>query len=191
LLGFSLHLIGWAPRQETAAAADSLRQALKEDVKVNLDIRTASLEELGTLPSIGTKRAADIIAFREQAPFRSVNELLLVKGIGAKTYAKLLPYLLVFGDSTNLEAETGKPDKARKSTPKNEKARSDTSRVINLNNASLEDFCSLSGIGEKKAQAILDWRSANGPFSSVDDLTKVKGIGAKTLQKNRHRLTVD
>ncbi len=191
MLGFSLNLIGWAPRQETAAAADSLRQALKEDVKVNLDIRTASLEELGTLPSIGARRAADIIAFREQAPFRSVNELLLVKGIGAKTYAKLLPYLLVFGDSTNLETETGKPDKARKSTPKNEKTRSDTSRVINLNNASLEDFCSLSGIGEKKAQAILDWRSANGPFGSVDDLTKVKGIGAKTLQKNRHRLTVD
>lgn len=48
----------------------------------------------------------------------------------------------------------------------------------------------LKGVGEKAAQAIVDYRTKNGPFKSVDDLTKVKGIGKATVDKNRANLTV-
>ena len=48
----------------------------------------------------------------------------------------------------------------------------------------------LKGIGLKKAQAIVDWRSANGDFIDLDQLLDVKGIGEKTLQLNRERLTL-
>lgn len=47
------------------------------------------------------------------------------------------------------------------------------------------------GVGELKAKAIVEYREANGAFSSVDDLLQVKGIGAKTLEANRDRLSVE
>lgn len=48
----------------------------------------------------------------------------------------------------------------------------------------------LIGIGPKTAQAIVNYRAKHGPFRSVDDLLKVKGIGPKTLEKNRDRILV-
>jgi len=48
----------------------------------------------------------------------------------------------------------------------------------------------LAGIGEAKAQAIVTYRDTNGPFSSVDELLEVKGIGKAILDKNREKLEV-
>lgn len=61
---------------------------------------------------------------------------------------------------------------------------------VNINTASKKELDALPGIGEVLAQRIIDYRSANGPFSTVDDLTKVKGIGAKTLEKLKPYATV-
>jgi competence protein ComEA len=43
----------------------------------------------------------------------------------------------------------------------------------------------LNGIGLSRAQAIVAYREKNGAFKSTDDLRKIKGIGAKTLERNR------
>ncbi|OPH40111.1 competence protein ComEA helix-hairpin-helix repeat region [Moraxella equi] len=64
------------------------------------------------------------------------------------------------------------------------------SERVNINTASMGELATLNGVGAKTAQAIVDYREGFGRFERVDDLTKVKGIGAKTLEKNRHRLTV-
>jgi len=45
------------------------------------------------------------------------------------------------------------------------------------------------GIGPSKAAAIVEYRGANGPFQSIDDLVEVKGISSRTVEKNRSRIT--
>jgi competence protein ComEA len=63
--------------------------------------------------------------------------------------------------------------------------------LVNINTASQDEFVALhKGLGPAKAQAIIDYRKANGPFKSVDDLRHVKGIGAKRLERLRPELTV-
>ena len=62
--------------------------------------------------------------------------------------------------------------------------------VVDINTASEAELATLNNIGEAKAREIVAYRKANGPFASVEDLAKVKGIGAATIEKNRARLTV-
>src|SRR5215475_1751155 len=61
--------------------------------------------------------------------------------------------------------------------------------AVNINTATKEELTSLKGIGEKRAQDIIDYRTKNGPFKSVDDLEKVPGIGPGTMKQIRSDLT--
>ena len=63
--------------------------------------------------------------------------------------------------------------------------------AININTADVSTLASLQGIGEGKAQAIVEYREANGPFASTADLAQVNGIGERTVEKNAERLTVE
>lgn len=65
-----------------------------------------------------------------------------------------------------------------------------TQMGININRASEGELVSLHGIGSSKAQAIILYREMFGDFKSIDELAKVKGIGAKTVEKNRARLQI-
>ena len=62
--------------------------------------------------------------------------------------------------------------------------------LININTATLEELDSINGIGPVTAQKILDHRKRIGRFSSVDQLLEVSGIGTKTLEKMRSKVTV-
>jgi len=188
LCGCFLDYFGWNPLQASSTDLDSLKQVVKEDKPLQLDIRIATFEELLCLSGIGEKRAKDIIAYRETNPFTSVNQIMNIKGIGAKTYAKILPDLLAFGDTTNFKLAST-PSSTSKIKNKTSSKAENTS-IININTANLEELCTLSGIGKVKAQAIIDWRKENGSFANIEDLMKVKGIGPKTLEKNKDRLTV-
>lgn len=60
---------------------------------------------------------------------------------------------------------------------------------VNINKADAATIAkSLDGIGKSKAQAIVAWREAHGPFKRVEDLGQVKGIGKGTLERNREAI---
>jgi competence protein ComEA len=62
---------------------------------------------------------------------------------------------------------------------------------VNINSADATTLAdALVGVGPKGAAAIVEYRSKHGPFKSVEELSKVKGIGAKIVEKNRDRMTV-
>lgn len=64
--------------------------------------------------------------------------------------------------------------------------------LVNLNTASAAELQDkLVGIGAKKAQAIVDYRTKNGNFVSIEQLTEVSGIGKATLDKNRDRIVLE
>lgn len=57
---------------------------------------------------------------------------------------------------------------------------------VNINQANAEEIAAaLSGVGKVKAEAIVDYREAHGHFKSVESLNQVKGIGEKTVEKNK------
>jgi competence protein ComEA len=215
IIGMVMYYTGfsgiYANKRESGSAA--LEKAVAQDSVVQIDIRTAGLQELMLLPGIGEKRAADIIAYRQNKQFESAEELLNVKGIGAKTYLNLKSMLLSFGkpgqgvtsrdkladlhtaeaashdtdDPEGKQALDGTYSVTEKETT-GEKPAPDA--VVKLNTAGLDELMSLTGIGEVKARAILDYRKQIGRFTSVEQLLDVKGIGPKTLEKNRHRLSL-
>lgn len=65
-----------------------------------------------------------------------------------------------------------------------------SSGLVNINTASAAELQTLSGIGPSMAQSIIDDRSKNGPFASVDDLMRVSGIGEKKLAKIKDGICV-
>ncbi len=62
---------------------------------------------------------------------------------------------------------------------------------VNINTADETALTALKGIGKVKAKAILEYRQNNGPFKTVDELEKVKGIGEKTVANLRDQLAVE
>ena len=64
-----------------------------------------------------------------------------------------------------------------------------SSNLININTASAEELTALPGIGEKTAQAIIDYRSV-APFDSIEEIKEVKGIGDKKYEKIKDMITV-
>ena len=61
---------------------------------------------------------------------------------------------------------------------------------VDINKADAKSLTSLKGIGMKKAKAIVAYRDTNGCFSNKVELTKIKGIGMKIIEKNRADIIV-
>ena len=65
------------------------------------------------------------------------------------------------------------------------------SEKVNINTADKERLTSLKGIGESKAEAIISYREANGPFGDITELMNVDGIGQKTFENIKDMICVE
>ena len=172
LVGITVKYTGLvaSEKEENIAVADSLQ----EDYKIKYDLQTVSSEQLQTIPGIGPKTAAAILAFRDSIGFSNPQDMMQVKGIGAKTYAKIREYF----------------SGARPLPSKNIQGDTQFAK-ININKANVDELMALPGIGPAKAQRIVEFRKIKGAFKQYEDILQVKGIGAKTLEKMKPLLSLE
>jgi competence protein ComEA len=155
------------------------------------DLNRADRAQLEQIPGIGPGLAKRIDDHRrDKGPFRSVEELRQVRGIGPATLDKVRAYLHVeTPPEPSLEPlvlerrpPPASPTLAARATATGKLQPGDP--PIDVNAADAADLVRIPGVGPVTAQNILAARS-DRPFSSVNDLDRVKGIGAKTLEKIR------
>ncbi|MCY1289943.1 hypothetical protein D9M68_321880 [compost metagenome] len=112
---------------------------------------------------------------------------MLNKAVAAAVFAVLT--------SLSVAASAAEPAKAAAKPAATSQSAAPAAAVtgtVNLNTADADTLQrELNGIGAVKAKAIVEYREANGPFASVDELLEVKGIGAATLEKNREKLSIN
>ncbi|MCC7417174.1 MAG: helix-hairpin-helix domain-containing protein [Acidobacteria bacterium] len=97
-----------------AISAPSFAQAAREGVAAPrkaaaavVNINTAGVAELETLPGVGSRTAALIVEYRQKnGPFKKIEELMNVRGRGEKTFLKLRPQLTIAGTARAAASET-------------------------------------------------------------------------------------
>lgn len=98
-------------------------------------------------------------------------------------------YLSSSISSDNFYEEDDPPQPERPSS-KEESPKPDPNAIININTASLEELCTLDGIGPVLGQRIIDFRTNSGGFTQIEEIMAVSGIGEKKFAAIRDRITI-
>lgn len=156
-----------------------------------VDLNTADEKEIGQVPGVGPKLAQAIVDHRRvNGPFKSVDELRNVRGLGPITFEKLRGQFRA-GPLPRQPAADSPPSPDPAPAPRAPSSRKiqPGEPPINVNTAPAAELQRLPGVGPVTASAIIAARTAK-PFESVNDLDRVKGIGPKTLDKLRPFIVV-
>ena len=145
---------------------------------------------VGAVPRPGLYEFAE--GARVQDAIDAAGGLLASANVNAVNLAALL----VDGEQLNIPYKDGAVPAEDSSTlnlpgsttePSNDSVNQD---LVNINTASLEELDSLPGIGPTTAQRIIDYRDANGPFTTIDEIMDVSGIGPSTFDEIKDLITV-
>ena len=134
-----------------------------------IEFSAATQADLVKVKGIGKKTAESILAYRdENAPIKRMGQLLEVKGIGKAKLQRLTCFFYV-------ETEGRLPCEI--ATIRH------GAGPVNINTATTKELQTLPNIGKKRAEKIINDRTENGLFRSVDDLQRIKGIGRGMVDK--------
>jgi len=204
----------------TALAFSTLTVQGQSKAKARVDVNSADVKTLETLPGIGATLADRIVAGR---PYHSVEDLLKVKGL-SKSKIDAIQDKITFGTGTTTTKKSTTKSSKKTTTP--ETTTTDTSaspksksssksttasepsgsktvsptgsstgklapgQTVNINTATAEQLDALPGIGPTKAQAIIDYRNEHGRFNSIEDIQNVKGIKEGEFSKIKDYIRV-
>lgn len=93
-------------------------------------------------------------------------------------------------EETTTESVTKTPEEAPSPANEISSEQKKETTSVNINESSIEELTTISGIGESKAKAIIEYRTANGPFKSVEEIKNVSGIGDKLYDKIKAYITI-
>ncbi|CAG9854229.1 unnamed protein product [Phyllotreta striolata] len=164
----------------------------ESDDKIDrLNINIASEEELMTLDGVNREIARSIVEHRKAiGRFRKVEDLAVVRGIGADKLQKLRPEICV--SSRRSQSYTSSRAQSYDSLRSSESRLTlKSNKLVNINKASVFELQTVNGITQEVAAAILHYRTKKGKFKQIDDLIKVKCIDCVRLATISRYLTTD
>lgn len=155
--------------------------------QIFVDVKGAVLNP-GVYQATKSMRGTDLIkmagGFNEHADRNQVN-------LAKKVTDQEILYIPVQGEiSSNPATNLGNPTDKSNGDSKDGSDTKASGDKINLNEADAAKMQTISGVGQKKAEKIIDYRNQNGPFKSVDDLKNVPGFGERTVANLKPSLSV-
>jgi competence ComEA-like helix-hairpin-helix protein len=178
------------PGRPVVALEDSARSGQLGSMQ--LDLNAATEEELQLVPGIGPVLSARIIDHRRHfGRFDAVEGLREVHGMGPQSVERVRPFLYVTRSASSDPRSLTAPEGQSSAIQAKGKSHQLGGAPVDLNRATREQLMNLPGIGPVLADRIIANRTANGPFRSVADITRVPGIKGKTLEKVRPFVRVE
>lgn len=156
-----------------------------------LNVNVASEEELMTLPAVTRSIAQNIVEYRQAiGGFRKVEDLALVSGIGAEKLDLMRPEICVRRKNMSCNSSRAPSFDSLPSSEVGSGRVGGSGKVIDVNTSNVFDLMMLHGMTQELAANVVHHRERRGPFRTIEDLLKVKGITPPRLGALRSQLSV-
>lgn len=164
-------------KKDKIAYQKSSNKKLNNQVLFQFNPNTISQDSLlllGVYPNISQR----IVKYRDAGGlFKSPNDLMKIYGFNEKLYKRLEPFIIIPESKTNTEVSYDE--------------RIDKKTLINLNTADTNQLKSLTGIGSKLSNRIIQYRNKLGGFHSKDQLGEIYGLKEEVILSIQNQITVD
>lgn len=173
-------------RENAARVRGDASSASSHDTRVFVDVQ-GGVNHPGLYQFSAEMRVADAIKAAGGLAARADRQQV---NLATKLTDQQQLYIPLRGEKAPAAQATSSTANTASGSPAAKQGSSGPAAVINLNTATVTELQQLTGIGEKKAQKIVDYRSEHGSFKAVKDLSQVPGFGDKTVANLQDQLTL-